>query len=207
MSYEIVKSISHKKKDNRIFITSASNNVWPRNYSRWEYMPNEKCNDEDNRNKMLHLFHGIIGGSLQLSGSVGYKWRYAENKFREYCKNNNISTSEIWELPYKEEKYNINILKPYYDIFETFLTEDNIKGNFYLKSNLGYITKITSKGFEYNPYWLDINKCYKDYKNIYNDYCKLPDDSIKKYNIKIEEYVLEKNSDKTQNKEDTEYSI
>ncbi len=35
MSYEIVKSIS-RKKDNRIFITSASNNWWPRQYYKWE---------------------------------------------------------------------------------------------------------------------------------------------------------------------------
>ena len=45
MSYEIVKSIS-KKKD-KIFITSASNNVSPKTYSKWEFMPDsitkKKC--------------------------------------------------------------------------------------------------------------------------------------------------------------------
>ena len=99
MSYEIVKSISHRKKDNKIFITSASNNVWPRTYSRWEFMPNKAYDENDTRNRELHLFRGIIGGSYQLSGSVSDNWRYAENKFYEYCRENNISTSDLWELP------------------------------------------------------------------------------------------------------------
>ena len=40
MSYEIVKSIS-KKKD-KIFITSASNNVSPKTYSKWRHHNNRK---------------------------------------------------------------------------------------------------------------------------------------------------------------------
>ena len=98
MSYEIVKNISRRKKDNKIFITSASSNVCPKNYSRWEFMSNEK----DSEIKELYLFHGIIGGSYQLSESVNVNWKYAENKFHEYCENNNISTSDIWELAYKD---------------------------------------------------------------------------------------------------------
>ena len=66
MSYEIVKSISHRKKDNKIFITSASNNVWPKTYSRWEFMPDKAYSEDDTRNRELHLFRGIIGGSYQL---------------------------------------------------------------------------------------------------------------------------------------------
>ena len=71
MSYEIVKNISHRKKDDKIFITSASNNVWPRTYSKREFMPTK----ENDKNKELYLFHGIIGGSYQLSDSVNENWR------------------------------------------------------------------------------------------------------------------------------------
>ena len=54
MSYEIVKSISHRKKDNKIFITSASNNLWPHTYSRWEFMSDEHNNKTDAANKDLN---------------------------------------------------------------------------------------------------------------------------------------------------------
>lgn len=191
MSYEIVKSIS-RKKDNRIFITSASNNWWPREYYKWEYLKDGKYDKELTDNRDMCLFHDIIGGNLQLSCSVSEKWRYAENKFHEYCKNNNINSYDIWNLPYQEGN-TIEVLKPYYDIFKKFLEEKDKKGKFYLMSNLGCITKVNNKSFSYT-YRIDLNKC-KDYKKVYNDYCKLSEDIIDKYNIRIEEYRLVKDKD------------
>lgn len=120
MSYEIVKSIS-KKKD-KIFITSASNNVSPKTYSKWEFMPDSLHNKEKVSNKELYLFHGIIGGSYKLNKSVNENWIYAENKFYEYCRENNISTSYIWELPYLNDG-DIKTLKPYYEIFKKYYEE------------------------------------------------------------------------------------
>lgn len=195
MSYEIVKSIS-KKKDNRIFITSASNNWWPREYYKWEFLPDGKYDKERTNNRDICLFHDIIGGNLKLSSSVSEKWRYAENKFYEYCRNNNINTSNLWNLPYQEGN-TIEILKPYYEVFKGYLEEKNREGKFYLKSDLGYITKVNNKSFEYT-YRFDLIKC-KDYKKIYNDYCKLPINSVEKYNIKIEEYLLENNKEELKN--------
>lgn len=193
MSYEIVKSISHRKKDNKIFITSASNNVWPRDYERWEFMPDKSYNDEKSKNKELYLFHGIIGGSYQLSGSVGENWRYAENKFYEYCRENNIDTSDIWHLPYKNDG-NIELLKPYYEIFKEFL-EEKKEGKYYLSSSLGCITKVNKNSFNYTPYFGADERYCKSYKKIYNDYCNISEQSRKNYNIEIKEYVLEKNKD------------
>lgn len=171
MSYEIVKSIS-RKKDNRIFITSASNNIWPRTYSKWEYMPNEKCSDEELKNKELYLFHGILGNSYQLSNNVNKNWNYALNKFYEYCNQNKIDTYDLWDLRYKD---GIEALKPYYDVFNNFYKE-RINGKFYLYSNIGYINKVNNKSFGYNSIFNQDEYC-KDYKTIYNDYCK-----ISKYN-------------------------
>ena len=159
MSYEIVKSISRRKKDNKIFITSACNNLCPRYYSRWEFMPDKSFNEEKVKNKELYLFHGIIGGSYQLSNSVNENWKYAENKFYEYCKDNNISSSDIWDLPYKNDG-NIELLKPYYDIFKGFLEEEK-KGKYYLDSNIGIITKVNQKSLEYIRYYDNIVKILK----------------------------------------------
>lgn len=193
MSYEIVKSISHRKKDNKIFITSASNNLWPREYSRWEFIPDKTNDDEKTKNRELYLFHGIIGGSYQLSGSVNENWRYAENKFYEYCRENNLSTSEIWELPYKNDG-DIELLKPYYEIFKGFL-EEKKEGKYYLSSSLGCIIKVNKNSFNYIPYFAQAERYCKSYKKIYNDYCNISENYRKNYNIEIKEYTFNKNID------------
>ena len=186
MSYEIVKNISHRKKDDKIFITSASNNVWPRTYSKWEFMPNK----ENDKNKELYLFHGIIGGSYQLSGSVNENWRYAENKFHEYCRKNNISTSDIWEIPYKNDG-NIELLKPYYEIFKGYL-EEKKDGKFYLDSNIGIITKVNQRSFQYINYKGEPEKYCRIFKHVFNDYCNISKENREKYEIAIKEYNLNK---------------
>ena len=186
MSYEIVKNISHRKKDDKIFITSASNNVWPRTYSKWEFMPNK----ENDKNKELYLFHGIIGGSYQLSGSVNENWKYAENKFYEYCRKNDISTSDIWEIPYKNDG-NIELLKPYYEIFKGYL-EEKKDGKFYLASNMGIITKVNRRSFQYINYKGELEKYCKSFKHVFNDYCNISQETREKYEIAIKEYNLNK---------------
>lgn len=186
MSYEIVKNISHRKKDDKIFITSASNNVWPRTYSKWEFMPNK----ENDKNKELYLFHGIIGGSYQLSGSVNENWRYAENKFHEYCRKNNISTSDIWEIPYKNDG-NIELLKPYYEIFKGYL-EEKKNGKFYLDSNIGIITKVNQRSFQYINYKDEPEKYCRSFEHVFNDYCNISKENREKYEIAIKEYNLNK---------------
>lgn len=207
MSYEIVKSISHRKKDNKIFITSASNNVWPKHYTKWEFMPDEHYKKEERSNKELYLFHGIIGGSYKLSGSVSENWKYAENKFYEYCRNNNIDTSDVWDLPYKNNG-NIELLKPYYEIFKEFL-EEKKEGKYYLDSNLGIITKVNQKSFDYMPYNVPTEKYCNDYKKVYNNYSNISEQSRKDYNIKIKELTLEKyiDDDRTVFNDDMELVI
>ena len=190
MSYEIVKSISRRKKDNKIFITSASSNVCPKNYSRWEFMPDKSFNEEKVKNKELYLFHGIIGGSYQLSNSVNENWKYAENKFYEYCKDNNISSSDIWDLPYKNDG-NIELLKPYYDIFKGFLEEEK-KGKYYLDSNIGIITKVNQKSLEYIRYYDNPEQYCKNFKKVFNDYCNISSQNKDKFEVSIKEYTLNK---------------
>lgn len=193
MSYEIVKSISHRKKDNKIFITSASNNVWPRHFSKWEFMPDKHYNEKDIANKELHLFRGILGGSYQLSGSVNENWRYAENKFYDYCRDNNISTSDLWELPYKNDG-DIELLKPYYEIFKGYL-EEKKEGKYYLSSSLGCITKVNKNSFTYTPYYGSDERYCKSYKKIFNDYCNISEQNRTNFDIEIKEFVLDNEID------------
>lgn len=184
MSYEIVKSISHRKKDNKIFITSASNNVWPRSYYKWEFLPNEINIEGKIKNKELYLFRDIIGGSLQLSGSVNEKWKY--------CNENGIDTYDLWDLPYKEGN-TIEVLKPYYEVFKEFLDEKK-EGKYYLNSSLGYILKVNKNNFEYSPYVPNIDKYCKNFKKIYNDFSNITKENRERFNIEIKELSLEKDN-------------
>lgn len=79
MSYEKVKCITRKQKENKIIITSACSNVRPLTYGKWEYGKAEMSYKE----KMFHLLRDIDGGNLQLNNSC-YEWNYAISKTNEY---------------------------------------------------------------------------------------------------------------------------
>ena len=51
MSWEYVKNIKHDKKNNRYFVTTAPNNIYPRSYSTWEYMKDDMYNKEKIENQ------------------------------------------------------------------------------------------------------------------------------------------------------------
>jgi len=199
MSCELVKSIS-RRKDGRIFITSASSNVWPKSYSRWEYMPSGTYSEKEVEDRMLHLFHGIIGQSYQFNETVNDNWKYALNKFYEYCDKNDISTSELWHLPYKDGGYDITVLKPYYDKFNEFY-EEKIDGKYYLDSNNGPISKIYKRCFYSNRAGMN-GVLFGSYKKIYNELNRFTNDMIEHYGIKIKEYSLEQNNSMDNQKEE-----
>ena len=79
MSYEKVKCITRKPKENKIIITSACNNVRPLTFGKWEY---GKA-DMNYKEKMFYLLKDISGGNLQLNNSC-YEWNYAILKTRDY---------------------------------------------------------------------------------------------------------------------------
>lgn len=64
MSYEIVKSIRYDRKENKVFIDSASNNVRPLLFSRWE-VEGTDC--------LLKLLKALMDGELQLRKTNGTK--------------------------------------------------------------------------------------------------------------------------------------
>lgn len=70
MSYEIAKYISVNAKKNKIFVTSAANNVHPRRFERWEF---DETNNFDFMNKALKLSKCILNGSLQPISSCNHQ--------------------------------------------------------------------------------------------------------------------------------------
>ena len=70
MSYEKIKCITRKPKEGKIFITSASNNVSPKTYSKWEFMPDSLHNKEKVSNKELYLY---LSNHIELINSQSEK--------------------------------------------------------------------------------------------------------------------------------------
>lgn len=69
MSYEKVKSISIKEKDNKVIITSACNNLRPITFERWEL---GKIGDSIDT-KLCKLLKCIVWADLQLYKSCSVK--------------------------------------------------------------------------------------------------------------------------------------
>ena len=123
MSYEIVKSISLKQKDNGFWcaiITSACNNVYPRDYCKWEYDKKEGFETKEELQKEILLdfyygnFHGgtstkygkflqFLGGSwgCKNENSRACKTYHFYDKLRDKLRNDylkNDSTTGYWEF-------------------------------------------------------------------------------------------------------------
>lgn len=78
MSYVKCKGITLNEKENKIFISGASSNVYPITYSKYEIL---KGNEPFN-SKLEQLLVAISGGELHLNTSL-YKWNYAVLKANE----------------------------------------------------------------------------------------------------------------------------
>lgn len=144
MSYEKVKCITRKKKEGKIFITSACNNLRPLTYSRWEFREDE----QDYHEKELRLLRGINGGGLVLNDSC-YDWNYAlyktnadiRAKYRDY---------DLYEL--STMKYTTYCLGEPFDSMSVPITQDDIKNGDYVlewKSKDGK-TELYYSAEEYN---------------------------------------------------------
>ena len=93
MSYEKVKCITRKPKENKIIITSACNNVRPLTFSKWEYGKADMSYKE----KMFYLLKDINGGNLQLNNSC-YEWNYAILKTRDYMQEKYGKEYHLYDL-------------------------------------------------------------------------------------------------------------
>lgn len=91
MSYEIVKTIKLKEKENKILITSACNNVRPLYFEEWEYRGKEN----DWNEKLFKLFNDLLDGNLQMQKSCSKKIRFALNKVLETYEDRNCKFDDF----------------------------------------------------------------------------------------------------------------
>ena len=104
MSYELCKRINLDRKNNKIKITCASNNIRPISYSTYEIFEDIKDFDE----KLLNLFMSLQSGDIQIStiNDNTENFEYAMWKVREYLRENNIDSYEDLYIKRKNEYIN-----------------------------------------------------------------------------------------------------
>ena len=104
MSYELCKRINLDRKNNKIKVTCASNNIRPISYSTYEIFEDIEDFDE----KLLNLFMSLQSGDIQIStiNDNTEDFEYAMWKVREYLRKNNINSYEDLYIKRKDEYIN-----------------------------------------------------------------------------------------------------
>lgn len=170
MSYEKVKQITITK-DNKIFITSACNNLIPLDYSRWEY-----------KGDIYSLLLDINSGELQptLSTSKG-KYEYYNLRVREWLKEyeeknkDTIPRHKVYGIYWWDVKQNLKVDIEFKTFVDNLLKEKVPKDNYKLKYEDNYLIGLTKFGFKYSKY----GKA-KEF-NYYTS--KVIKDNLSKYNL------------------------
>ena len=102
MSYEIVKTCRVVKKDDGFYyavLKTASNNVYPRDYSEWTYGKDGSLTKEEiEKTLLLDFFHGNLqGGNSKYMTAARY---CTKDYLQDYNKANRV-LDKVYELRYK----------------------------------------------------------------------------------------------------------
>lgn len=102
MSYEIVKTCRVVKKDDGFYyaiLKTASNNVYPRDYSEWTYGKDGSLTKEEiEKTLLLDFFHGNLqGGNSKYMTAARY---CTKDYLQDYYKTDRV-LNKVYELRYK----------------------------------------------------------------------------------------------------------
>lgn len=182
MSYDECKYITLDEKNNKIYATLTTNNVYPFKWQKRELYEQEiDCSFDD---KFLLLFADIEQGNIQFyylnDGTINFI--YAMYKVNEYYEKNNIDSYndlykkfvEIWRN--NKDKTIIEALREVYsEPFEIFknAVKERIKGNYKVvvfdkEYNVCKIGQYNSKkGNGYGKFWYGGEPLLMPYKQAY----------------------------------------
>lgn len=157
MSYELCKRITLNEKKNKITLTTASNNVYPKDYSTFTYCDSEQeCyKNVSFEEKLISLMKNFLGRNIQIStiNDNTIKFIHATMKMDEYIEENNLDDFDMY---CNKDKYE----KEYADLLQIFKNSifDNDKKDYYLKigndlvTNKGRLHNGCIQGLRYGSY-------------------------------------------------------
>ena len=167
MSYEKVKCITRKPKENKIIITSACNNVRPLTFEKWEYGKADMSYKE----KMFYLLKDISGGNLQLNNSC-YEWNYAILKTRDYMQEKYGKEYHLYDLAtMKYTRYCLGeqISSTYIPITQTEIESGNYEYILEWESKDNK-SKVYYRAEEYNNEKARVMEVLEEYYNVFIGY-------------------------------------
>ena len=167
MSYEKVKCITRKPKENKIIITSACNNVRPLTFEKWEYGKADMSYKE----KMFYLLKDISGGNLQLNNSC-YEWNYAILKTRDYMQEKYGKEYHLYDLAtMKYTKYCLGeqISSTYIPITQIEIESGNYEYILEWESKDNK-SKVYYRAEEYNNEKARVMEVLEEYYNVFIGY-------------------------------------
>ena len=181
MSVEKVKYITRKPKENKIFITSASSNMFPTTYCKWEYGKDTQSYED----KMLDIMRAINGGGLVLNNSI-YDWQYAKLKTNEEMIAKYGKDYDLYD--WSTMKYTIYCLGE--QISSTFkpITQKEIDNDeyFYKLSYEGKNYKLFYKVADYEKEKRRVQAVLEEYYSFFEKY--LNEEKEEKYYLYSQKY-------------------
>lgn len=196
MSYEKCKYIKLDKKNNKIIMNIASNNVYPLSYTKFEFYDSniDKYKNYTFEDKLILLYESFDSGCLQISSinDNTENFEYALKKARQYNRDN--GNANLWdnrgkiqqELSDKgvENAYLKAIYKVYGDSFKVFKKAlyEKIEGKYnVIFNNYYYVSKFGKYDRGYYKFFYGFSKPLEtSYKRAY-----IFTDDLKSRDLKI----------------------
>ena len=166
MSYEKVKCITRKPKENKIIITSACNNVRPLTFGKWEYGKADMSYKE----KMFYLLKDISGGNLQRNNSC-YEGNYAILKTRDYMQEKygrDYNLHDLSTMKYAKYCLGEQISSTYIPITQTEIESGNYE--YILEWERDNGSKVYYRAEEYNNEKARVMEVLEEYYNVFIGY-------------------------------------
>lgn len=145
MSSSTIKSIKIDIKNKKVFITSASNNVSPKNYYYSYYSFFDKFFDQEGgieaiqKNILFSFFEGSYKGLFTNYGKAMATFKCEGNSY------------EIWQKCFDNKEFRINFENKLLTHFKEYEAKTKCKKLFNVKVNQGWIVKLTTNGAKTHP--------------------------------------------------------
>ncbi|MEB6038169.1 hypothetical protein AALK46_12550 [Staphylococcus nepalensis] len=178
MGYEKVRSMKIDIENLCLYVTSASNNVTPTIYEKWQnngvldsYKEIKGLNDVEKF--VLSILHDVYGGMLQLQKSVSKKVRYAFYKTSlliiDMKKEKDLNNWDLYSFVnnLKTNTDDIPLAQIIVDRFIYYLNMKDKRVNkiVKVKETNSYLYKVTKYGYKHTRY-IDMAKRYKSQKEL-----------------------------------------
>ena len=144
MSTDTIRSIKIDIKNKKVFITSSSNNIYPRYYScnhqpyYDKFFDKEGAIDEIKKDILFSFFEGSYQGLFTNYGKAMQTFKCEGDSYK------------IWQKCFDNKEFGINFKNKLLTHFQEYEAKTKCKRVFNVKVDQGWIAKLTASGAKIN---------------------------------------------------------